>query len=203
MPRFTYTYKNQEGNLSTQNIHALDRKQALMLLKKQKIIALKLQESNYNQINKVSKKINLIQWLRSKKKTYNPNISEKDFFFNKSTSTKGESIGLNLLKRLYELHKSGMPIGDAVRILQNRLSGREQKVLVTGIWRDLSEGLTLAKALSKRTRFFTPSVSHVIQAGEATGHLAPVLAKIIQYLEEKQAIRKKCYQVWLIPPLSL
>ena len=191
MPRFTYTYKNQEGNLSTQNIHALDRKQALMLLKKQKIIALKLQESNYNQINKVSKKINLIQWLRSKKKTYNPNISEKDFFFNKSTSTKGESIGLNLLKRLYELHKSGMPIGDAVRILQNRLSGREQKVLVTGIWRDLSEGLTLAKALSKRTRFFTPSVSHVIQAGEATGHLAPVLAKIIQYLEEKQAIRKK------------
>ena len=28
-------------------------------------------------------------------------------------------------------------------------------------------------------------------SGEATGHLAPVLAKVIQYLEEKQAIRKK------------
>ena len=98
---------------------------------------------------------------------------------------------MNLLKRLYELHKSGMPIGDAVRTLQNRLSDREQKALVMGIWRDLSEGLTLAKALSRRTRFFTPSVCHVIQAGEATGHLAPVLAKVIQYLEEKQAIRKK------------
>lgn len=191
MPSFTYTYRNPEGALSTQTLNALDRKQALMLLKKQGVVALKLEESNANQANKASKKINLAQWVGGKKKASNPKLAEKDFSTKGSTTAKGEGIGLNLLKRLYELHKSGMPIGDAVRILQNRLSDREQKALVIGIWRDLSEGLTLAKALSKRTRFFTPSVCHVIQAGEATGHLAPVLAKVIQYLEEKQAIRKK------------
>ena len=191
MPSFTYTYRNPEGALSTQTLNALDRKQALMLLKKQGVVALKLEESNANQANKASKKMNLAQWMGSKKKASNPQHAEKDFFTKGSTTAKGEGIGLNLLKRLYELHKSGMPIGDAVRILQNRLSDREQKAMVIGIWRDLSEGLTLAKALSKRTRFFTPSVCHVIQAGEATGHLAPVLAKVIQYLEEKQAIRKK------------
>ena len=191
MPSFTYTYRNPEGALSTQTLNALDRKQALMLLKKQGVVALKLEESNPNQANKASKKMNLAQWMGGKKKASNPKLAEKDFSTKGSTTAKGEGIGLNLLKRLYELHKSGMPIGDAVRILQNRLSDREQKALVIGIWRDLSEGLTLAKALSKRTRFFTPSVCHVIQAGEATGHLAPVLAKVIQYLEEKQAIRKK------------
>ena len=191
MPSFTYTYRNPEGALSTQTLNALDRKQALMLLKKQGVVALKLEESNPNQANKASKKMNLAQWMGGKKKASNPKHAEKDFSTKGSTTAKGEGIGLNLLKRLYELHKSGMPIGDAVRILQNRLSDREQKALVIGIWRDLSEGLTLAKALSKRTRFFTPSVCHVIQAGEATGHLAPVLAKVIQYLEEKQAIRKK------------
>ena len=191
MPSFTYTYRNPEGALSTQTLNALDRKQALMLLKKQGVVALKLEESNANQANKASKKMNLAQWMGSKKKASNPKHTDKDFSRKGSTTAKGEGIGLNLLKRLYELHKSGMPIGDAVRILQNRLSDREQKALVIGIWRDLSEGLTLAKALSKRTRFFTPSVCHVIQAGEATGHLAPVLAKVIQYLEEKQAIRKK------------
>lgn len=191
MPSFTYTYRNPEGALSTQTLNALDRKQALMLLKKQGVVALKLEESNANQFNKASKKINLAQWMGGKKKASNPKQAEKNFSTKGSTTAKGEGIGLNLLKRLYELHKSGMPIGDAVRILQNRLSDREQKALVIGIWRDLSEGLTLAKALSKRTRFFTPSVCHVIQAGEATGHLAPVLAKVIQYLEEKQAIRKK------------
>ena len=191
MPSFTYTYRNPEGALSTQTLNALDRKQALMLLKKQGVVALKLEESNPNQANKASKKMNLAQWMGGKKNASNPKHAEKDFSTKGSTTAKGEGIGLNLLKRLYELHKSGMPIGDAVRILQNRLSDREQKALVIGIWRDLSEGLTLAKALSKRTRFFTPSVCHVIQAGEATGHLAPVLAKVIQYLEEKQAIRKK------------
>ena len=191
MPSFTYTYRNPEGALSTQTLNALDRKQALMLLKKQGVVALKLEESNANQVQKASKKINLGQWMRGKKKVSSPQHADKDFSRKGSTTAKGESIGLNLLKRLYELHKSGMPIGDAVRILQNRLSDREQKALVIGIWRDLSEGLTLAKALSRRTRFFTPSVCHVIQAGEATGHLAPVLAKVIQYLEEKQAIRKK------------
>ena len=191
MPSFTYTYRNPEGALSTQTLNAFDRKQALMLLKKQGTVALKLEESNANQVQKASKKMNLAQWMKGMKKASSTKLTDKDFSTKGSTTAKGESIGLNLLKRLYELHKSGMPIGDAVRILQNRLSDREQKALIVGIWRDLSEGLTLAKALSRRTRFFTPSVCHVIQAGEATGHLAPILAKIIQYLEEKQAIRKK------------
>ena len=191
MPSFTYIYRNPKGALSTQTLNALDRKQALILLKKQGVVALKLEESNTNQANKVSKKTNLTGWMSGKKKTFNTNYTEKDFSSKGSTTAKGEGMGLNLLKRLYELHKSGMPIGDAVQILQNRLSNREQKALVKGIWRDLSEGITLAKALSKRTRFFTPSVCHVIQAGEATGHLTPILAKIIQYLEEKHAIRKK------------
>ena len=136
-------------------------------------------------------KLNFMHLFRSKKDGVNSTQAGQDLSDKALTTAKGEGIGLNLLKRLYELHKSGMPIGDAIRILQNRLSGREQKTLVIGIWRDLSEGLTLAKALSRRTRFFTPSVCHVIQAGEATGHLAPILKKVIQYLEEKQAIRKK------------
>lgn len=199
MPSYSYTYRNPEGGLSTQTLNALDRKQALMLLKKQGIVALKLEELNADQAKKSSKKMNLLHWISIKKGATNTKQTGQNFTKQGSTTAKGEVAGLNLLKRLYELHKSGMPIGDAVRTLQNRLSDREQKALVMGIWRDLSEGLTLAKALSRRTRFFTPSVCHVIQAGEATGHLAPVLAKVIQYLEEKQAIRKKMLSSMVYP----
>jgi type II secretory pathway component PulF len=39
----------------------------------------------------------------------------------------------------------------------------------------------------------------VIQAGEATGHLAPVLKKVIAYLEEKRAIRKKMISSMVYP----
>ena len=191
MPSYSYTYRDPKGISSTQTLNAADRKQALMLLKKQGVVALKLEESNANQSKKSSKKINFFQWDGIKKISANSIQTGRNFTRQGSTTTKREVAGLNLLKRLYELHKSGMPIGDAIRILQNRISDKEQKTLVMGIWRDISEGLTLAKALSRRTRFFNPSVCHVIQAGEATGHLTPVLSKVIQYLEEKQTIRKK------------
>lgn len=98
---------------------------------------------------------------------------------------------MTLLKRVLELHGSGLPLGDSIRILSQRLSEPEQKALATTLWRDLSEGATLAVALTRQPRYFSASVAFVIEAGEATGHLAPILTKVVEYLEEKQAIRKR------------
>ncbi len=215
MTHFSYTYRTTEGQLSDGSLSAADRRQALVMLKKKGVIAIKLvaEEEANKDVQKIgrSKKSILSNLLNVKRhnneggssttdrgkrdqKRVNNSASEVDSAHSlnsRGTTAKGEGIGLSLLKRLYELHKSGMPIGDAIRILQNRLSEHTQKTLAIGIWRDLSEGLTLAQALARRKRYFTASVSHVIQAGEATGNLCPVLAKVIQYLDEKRAIRKK------------
>ena len=215
MTHFSYTYRTTEGHLSDGSLSAADRRQALTMLKKKGVIAIKLvaeAEANTD-VQKIGRSklsilSNLLNFKRHKNEggisttdrgkrdqhRVNNNASEVDSAHSlngRGTTAKGEGIGLSLLKRLYELHKSGMPIGDAIRILQNRLSENTQKTLAIGIWRDLSEGLTLAQALARRKRYFTPSVSHVIQAGEATGNLCPVLEKVIQYLDEKRAIRKK------------
>ena len=191
MTSFTYTYRDNKGILSSKTLQSKDRKQALITLRKLGIIALKLEESKPGLDEKVLNTKKLIRWTTNKKTTSNSKKLKEEVTQRHSTTAKGEKIGLSLLKQLNKLHKSGMPIGDAIRILQNRVGDREQKALIIGIWRDLSEGLTLAKALSKRPIFFSTSVCHVIQAGEATGNLTPVLSKIIQYLEEKQTIRKK------------
>jgi type II secretory pathway component PulF len=95
------------------------------------------------------------------------------------------------LKRVLELHGSGLPLGDSIRILSQRLSDPEQKQVATALWRDLSEGATLALALTRQPRYFSGSVAFVIEAGEATGHLAPILRKVVDYLEEKHEIRKR------------
>ena len=42
-------------------------------------------------------------------------------------SSKGEAVGLEFLKRLLELHGSGMPVADAVKLLNYRLSDPQQK----------------------------------------------------------------------------
>ena len=40
-------------------------------------------------------------------------------------------------------------------------------------------------------QFFSESSTFVIEAGEATGNVSPILRKIISYLEEKEEIRSK------------
>jgi len=102
-----------------------------------------------------------------------------------------EKSGLAFLTRLLELHASGLPIGDSIHILSQRLSDPEQKQLAASIWRDLSEGATLAGALTRQSKYFSGSITYVIEAGEATGNLSPILRKVIDFLEEKQAIRQK------------
>ena len=62
-------------------------------------------------------------------------------------SSKGEKIGLEFLKRLNELHSSGMPVADSVKLLNTRLSDPYQKDIATNLWKELAEGRTLSRAM--------------------------------------------------------
>jgi len=106
-------------------------------------------------------------------------------------SAKGEKLGLEFLKRLNELHGSGMPVADSVKLLNLRLSDPYQKEIAGTLWRELAEGRTLSKAMRLLPQYFAESSTFVIEAGEATGNLTPILAKIIAHLEEKREIRSK------------
>ena len=105
--------------------------------------------------------------------------------------SKGEKVGLEFLKRLVELHGSGMPVADAVKLLNQRLSDPVQKEIAGFLWRELAEGRTLSRAMRQLPQFFSESSTFVIEAGEATGNVSPILRKIISYLEEKREIRSK------------
>ena len=102
-----------------------------------------------------------------------------------------EKIGLEFMKRLLELHGSGMPVADSVKLLHQRLSDPQQKEIAGNLWRELSEGRSLARAMRLMPDYFGESTSYVIEAGEATGSVAPILRRIIGYIEEKREIRSK------------
>ncbi len=102
-----------------------------------------------------------------------------------------EQAGLAFLKRLHELHASGMPVADSVKLLNQRLSDPVQKEIATNLWKELSEGRNLARAMRRMSGVFPESSTYVMEAGEATGNVAPILAKIIAHLEENRAIRTK------------
>jgi type II secretory pathway component PulF len=108
-----------------------------------------------------------------------------------SLGGKGEKIGLEFLKRLLELHSSGMPVADAVKLLNQRLSDPGQKEIAGVLWKELAEGKTLSRSMRNLPQYFSESSSFVIEAGEATGNVSPILKKVISHLEEKREIRSK------------
>jgi type II secretory pathway component PulF len=100
-------------------------------------------------------------------------------------------VVLQLFKRLLTLLSAGMSLGDATRLMQQRLSDPTLKELSGRVWKHLSEGRTLANALGAEKGLFTPAQCHLIEAGEASGNLVPVLRRMVAYLEEKQAVKKR------------
>ena len=89
-----------------------------------------------------------------------------------------EKVGLEFMKRLLELHGSGMPVADSVKLLNQRLSDHRQKEIAGALWKELAEGRSLARTMRLMPDYFGESTSYVIEAGEATAfdpHAAPAV----------------------------
>ena len=194
MAVFNYKARDAKGAIVSGSIEAGERKLAMQRLQAQGLSPIALKEGAKGAPSPLSKLAEKAKALRSgRHKTDDEDASRK------VKGAKREGVGLGVLKRLMELHSSGLPVGDSIRILSQRLRDKEQRAIVQILWRDLSEGSTLAGALSRQPRYFPGSISYVIEAGEATGNLAPILRKVIDYLEEKEAIRKKMIASMMYP----
>ena len=152
MPQFDYKARQPDGTTTTGTIESADRRQATQRLREQKLSPITLKEAR-------TAKRSAFGTLREKAKSLTASKRQSaaaDLNVQPSKGTpKREKVGLAFLSRLLELHASGLPIGDAIRILSQRLSDSEQKQLASSIWRDLSEGATLAGALTRQSLYFS------------------------------------------------
>ena len=179
MARFSYVGIDIQGKTSSGEIVADDAKDARSKIKKTGLtpITVKSLGTSVKKGNKTKKAQSLTKKIAGHKKS--------------SVSGKGEKIGLEFLKRLLELHGSGMPVADAVKLLNQRLSDPGQKEIAGVLWKELAEGKTLSRSMRNLPQYFSESSSFVVEAGEATGNVSPILKKIISHLEEKREIRSK------------
>ena len=178
MRDFNYVAINKQGKSTSGVLSANSSKEAKEFLLSEGLTPLKLKVTGKQESKKVKAKSSTNRLKQRGKK-----IGKR--------SRKGELLGLEFLKRLHELHSSGMPIAESVKLLNLRLSDPSQKEIAGEIWRELAEGRTLSRAMRLLPQYFSESSTFVVEAGEATGNLAPILAKIISHLEEKREIRAK------------
>lgn len=175
MPHFHYKAVDAAGNLLSGSVEAGDRKSAVRQLAAQGYQPLKLTSASSPAFQIAPKKEKTTATRRSP--------------FRRKRSK--DTLALAFLNKIHPLHKSGMPIGDVVKNLHLRLNDPDLKALATHLWQELSEGHSFAAAVRQRSDIFDRTASFLIEAGEATGNLVPVLENIIANLEDRIALRKR------------
>ena len=100
-------------------------------------------------------------------------------------------VALSFLQNVLMLLQSGLPLGDSLRLLHARLSDLVQRELAGELWKRISEGRNLAGSMGDFPQYFSDSHVQLVAAGEASGNLVPVMARIVAYLKEVQELQKK------------
>src|SRR6185295_7032975 len=98
---------------------------------------------------------------------------------------------LPFLEALYDLATSGLSAGEAVRLLSVRIKEPRLRSLCAGLWEQISEGAPLSRAMANFPQVFDPSITNLLQAGEATGSLNDTLARLIAHLTEQRELRRQ------------
>lgn len=180
MPAFAYRAIDPSGKTISGSLDAQDRKSVVLKLTAKGLRPVSIEQSAAESGD------------TSDAETadfYGEGPAKRRFSFGAKRSR--SALALEFLKRLLMLLEAGMAIGDAIRLLSIRLSDPQMKELCNTIWKKLSEGYTLAAALNDLPqRIFSPSSIHLIEAGEASGSLVPILRRIVAYLEETAEVRK-------------
>ena len=105
-------------------------------------------------------------------------------------------------KQLTVLLKSGVPLLDAFELLSEQFTGR-MKTIIVQTKDNLKEGRTLADSLANYPKVFSNIYVQLVRAGEATGKLEMVLARLETFLERRVEIQKKVKGAMTMPIIQM
>jgi general secretion pathway protein F len=181
MPRFAYTARDRAGKAVSAELDAPSRKDALRLLG-----ARGLQISSVNE---------LAAGATAKKsggpKATKPSSAEARVARRAAALVPTRKECLPFLESLYDLMSSGLSAGEAVRLLSVRIKEPGLRSLCGGLWERISEGAPLSRAMAEFPQVFDPSITNLIQAGEATGSLNDTVQRLISHLTEQRELRRQ------------
>ena len=133
----------------------------------------------------------------------------------KQVEASGTSVGgLSLKRRVFNntgltvwtrqlagLVGSGLPLERSLTALADEAEDNRQRELVAHLRSEVNSGSTFARALATAPREFDDVYRGVVAAGEASGALGPVLERLADDLEERQALRAKLIGATLYPAI--
>ncbi len=188
MPIFAYKAIDKGGKTSGGTIEAADRKGAIRALTAKGLSPTSIeQHQDAASVAQESFEANH-DYFGQKEEEAKPRKGQIRLFQSRKPK---RVVSLNFLRNLLMLLQSGLPMGDSLRLLHSRVGDAQQKELAAGMWKRISEGRTLSGAMQDFPEYFGESQVQLVAAGEASGRLPVVLERVVAYLEESAALRKK------------
>jgi type II secretory pathway component PulF len=104
---------------------------------------------------------------------------------------------------LSDLLASGMTLGNALNCLARRQTGGGEQSVTAGLRDEIIRGAPLSAAMAQFPRTFPSLYINMIRAGEASGALAEVLVRLVEYYERLQDTREKVVTALVYPVIVL
>lgn len=102
-------------------------------------------------------------------------------------------------RELSTLLESGVTLMKSLEILCKQIESQRLLRAVEQIRKDIEGGYTFQNALKKHDKIFSKFWIHLIETGEASGHLPLSLSQLAGYLEESAELRRKIVSAMVYP----
>jgi len=163
MSVYSYKAKNFKGDDLKGSVEAKDRKQAVAVLREKQIFP---------------------YFLAEKKESF------FGYLYRKIFQKVSISDVANFTRQLATMINAGLPLTEALVILKTQSKSQIAEASAS-ILRDVEGGSSLADALGKFPRIFSPVYIALVRAGEAAGVLDNILNRLADNLENQREFRAK------------
>lgn len=104
-------------------------------------------------------------------------------------------------RQLASLLVAGLPLDEGLAVLADQAERAYIRELVAAIRAEVLGGQSLAGALAQHPRDFPDIYRALVSAGEHTGKLGLVLARLADYIEQRNALRQKIQLAFTYPAI--
>lgn len=108
-----------------------------------------------------------------------------------------------LTRQFSTLLGSGIHLSEALNVLVEQIQDRRMEVIFRDLREKIVSGSGLADALSYHPGYFSDLYVNMVRAGEASGNLDEILARLAEYLQKQASLRGKLSAAMTYPAVMI
>ncbi len=108
-----------------------------------------------------------------------------------------------LTSQLHTLLKAGMPLAQAIKAVSMQAETRTVRRFLSALHAKVIEGHSFAQALALSHYRVNEEYIATVRAGEESGHLEQVLARLAESIRQQEKIRKKIQTAMIYPAIMV